>query len=248
MHQPALCDTALAGRTWEFEPGDQGIELCCVSSGRDTDNKSAFDVQGTVTPLVLEAAVANLQTVLFRGDRETLLKRCWQNNLNWWNIKVGLAFTQPHPVCPCGMCYSLSYLLISNRNKQTVMLSLWVLIGREWAASHSFLFRSQTWLQIRFMMNWPWVWVSFTISAPIVKRVTVYEKAGPQWVLKGNIKLKQGLQEFVLFQKRYYHTSDITNHIKWRQRATAPRAWGFYSSQEFRKKTHLNEKLYSEGH
>ena len=43
------------------------------------------------------------------------------------------------------MCYSLSYLLISNRNKQMVMLSLWVLAGQEWAALHGFLFRSRKW-------------------------------------------------------------------------------------------------------
>lgn len=143
-----------------------------------------------------------------------------------------------------------SVLSVNLQQKQANGDAITVSTDWPWVSGFSQLpfFRSQTWLQIRFMMNWPWVWVSFTISAPIVKRVTVYEEAGPQWVLKGNIKLKQGLQEFVLFQKRYYHTSDITNHIKWRQRATAPRAWGFYSSQEFRKKTHLNEKLYSEGH
>lgn len=53
-----------------MDTSDQVTELCCVSSGRDTDDKSAFDVQDSVTRLVLEAAVATLQTVLFRATEK----------------------------------------------------------------------------------------------------------------------------------------------------------------------------------
>lgn len=55
MHQPALSEQ-------EFElvdTSDQVIWPCCSSSGRDGDDRPAFDLQGTVTLLVLEAAEAS---------------------------------------------------------------------------------------------------------------------------------------------------------------------------------------------
>lgn len=47
------------------DTADQVIQHRCTSFGGHADDKPAFDVVGMVALLVLEAAVANLETVLW---------------------------------------------------------------------------------------------------------------------------------------------------------------------------------------
>lgn len=136
------------------------------------------------------------------------------------------------------------FLSMNLPQKQTNADAITVITDWPWVSGFLQLpVWSQKWLQMRFVMNCSWFWVTFTISTLMVKVIAVNVDAGPQPTLKQSRKLKQGPQEAGISASQLPRDT-VTHQISQITRSVSPSvnakrhgtsAWHFYSLWVFRK-------------